>query len=58
LTGLPNQRALDEHLELEINRSKRSGIPFSVVMMDLDGFKIINDTFGHKAGDEALRAIA
>jgi diguanylate cyclase (GGDEF)-like protein len=58
LTGLPNRRALDEHLELEINRSKRSGIPFSVVMMDLDGFKIINDTFGHKVGDEVLRAIS
>lgn len=58
LTGLPNRRALDEHLYEEINRSKRSGEPFSVVMMDLDGFKIINDTLGHEGGDEVLRAIS
>jgi len=58
LTGLPNRRALDEHLDEEINRSKRSGIPFSVVMMDLDGFKIINDTLGHEGGGEVLRAIS
>jgi diguanylate cyclase (GGDEF)-like protein len=58
LTGLPNRRALDEHLDEEINRSKRSGIPFSVVMMDLDGFKIINDTLGHEAGDEVLCSIS
>ena len=58
LTGLPNRRSLDEHLDEEINRSKRSGKPFSVVMMDLDGFKIINDTLGHEVGDDVLRAIA
>jgi len=58
LTGLPNRRALDEHLDEEINRSKRSGIPFSVVMMDLDGFKIINDMLGHEGGDEVLRTIS
>jgi len=58
LTNLPNRRALDEHLEEEIKRSKRSGIPFSVVMMDLDGFKIINDTFGHEVGDEVLQVIS
>ncbi len=58
LTGLPNRRALDEHLDDEVKRSKRSGIPFSVVMMDLDGFKIINDTFGHEVGDEVLRVIS
>jgi diguanylate cyclase (GGDEF)-like protein len=58
LTGLPNRRSLDEHLDEEINRSKRSGKPFAVVMMDLDGFKIINDTLGHEVGDEVLRAIA
>jgi diguanylate cyclase (GGDEF)-like protein len=57
LTGLPNRRALDEHLDEEINRSKRSGIPFSVVMLDLDGFKVINDTLGHDVGDEVLRKI-
>jgi len=58
LTGLPNRRALDEHLDEEIKRSKRSGIPFSVVMMDLDGFKNINDMLGHEGGDEVLCAIS
>ena len=58
LTGLPNRRALDERLDEEIHRSKRSGVPFSVVMMDLDGFKIINDTLGHDVGDEVLCTIA
>jgi diguanylate cyclase (GGDEF)-like protein len=58
LTGLPNRRALDERLDEEINRSKRSGTPFSVVMMDLDGFKVINDTLGHDIGDEVLCTIA
>jgi GGDEF domain-containing protein len=58
LTGLPNRRALDEHLDEEIKRSKRSGKPFSVVMMDLDGFKRINDTLGHEGGDDVLRTIS
>ena len=58
LTGLPNRRALDERLDEEIHRSKRSGIPFCVVMLDLDGFKIINDTLGHDIGDEVLCTIA
>ncbi len=58
LTGLPNRRALDERLDEEIHRSKRSGIPFCVVMMDLDGFKVINDTLGHDVGDEVLCTIA
>lgn len=55
LTGLPNRRALDERLEEEVKRAGRSGQPLSVVMMDLDGFKYINDNFGHVVGDEVLR---
>jgi diguanylate cyclase (GGDEF)-like protein len=55
LTGLPNRRALDEQLEAEVRRASRSGKPFSVVMMDLDGFKRINDTYGHEVGDVILR---
>ncbi len=55
LTGLPNRRALDEQLESEVRRASRSGRPFSVVMMDLDGFKRINDTYGHEVGDVILR---
>ncbi len=55
LTGLPNRRALDERLEEEVKRATRSGRPLAVVMMDLDGFKFINDTFGHAIGDEVLQ---
>jgi len=55
LTGLPNRRALDEQLEAEVRRASRSGRPFVVAMMDLDGFKQINDTYGHEVGDIILR---
>jgi len=47
LTELPNRRALDELLDQAIVQSIYSGNPFSAVMMVLDGFKIINDTYGH-----------
>jgi len=55
LTGLPNRRALDERMERELKSARRTGEPFAVVMMDLDGFKSINDTYGHVVGDEVLR---
>ncbi len=58
LTELPNRRALDERLDKAIAQSVASGNPFCAVMMDLDGFKIINDTFGHKVGDEVLQQVA
>ena len=54
LTGLPNRRALDERLEIEVKRASRSGTCLAVVMMDLDGFKNINDTYGHAVGDQVL----
>jgi diguanylate cyclase (GGDEF)-like protein len=57
VTGLPNRRALDERLEREVLAARRDGYPFSVVMMDLDGFKEVNDTYGHTIGDQVLRAI-
>lgn len=58
LTGLPNRRAFDSRLAEEIRRSARYGHAFSVLMVDLDGFKRINDNHGHMVGDSALREIA
>jgi len=56
VTGLPNRRALDERLDAEIINARRTGTSFAVVMMDLDGFKRVNDTYGHEVGDLVLRA--
>jgi diguanylate cyclase (GGDEF)-like protein len=58
LTGLANRRALDERLGYEIARHTRHGESFSVLALDLDGFKAVNDRFGHEAGDELLRDAA
>jgi diguanylate cyclase (GGDEF)-like protein len=58
LTGLLNRRYLEERFAQEIERSKRYQFPLSFVMMDIDGFKSFNDTFGHQAGDEVLRETA
>lgn len=57
LTGLANRVQFDRTLESEIGHASRTGEPFSVLYMDLDGFKDINDGFGHAAGDEVLREI-
>lgn len=58
LTGLANRRRLTEVLQVEIGRSKRTGREFSLVMLDLDGLKYINDQFGHATGDRALCRLA
>lgn len=58
LTRALNRRSLMSHLEQERGRAERSGVPFSVALMDLDHFKAINDAFGHATGDEALRKFA
>jgi len=58
LTGLPNRRAFSLALTREISRAERYGTPFSLVLMDLDHFKKINDTLGHDHGDELLRRVA
>ncbi len=55
VTGLPNRRALDERLQDDLRYAKQKNSMFSVVMMDLDGFKNVNDMYGHAAGDEVLR---
>jgi diguanylate cyclase len=54
LTGLPNRRAYDERIEQEYARWKRFGDPLAILVWDVDDFKKINDTFGHKSGDKAL----
>jgi diguanylate cyclase (GGDEF)-like protein len=58
LTGLLNRRAYEERLPVEISRASRYGWPLSLCLIDLDGFKAVNDTLGHPAGDEVLRRVA
>ncbi|HRY54770.1 MAG TPA: diguanylate cyclase [Spirochaetia bacterium] len=58
LTGLANRRCLDEELEREWSRSRRSGSPLALLMVDIDDFKRYNDERGHRAGDQCLRAVA
>lgn len=58
LTGIHNRRYLDKRLEEEFNRYKRTGSIFSVVMMDIDNFKFVNDTYGHNTGDQVLKKIS
>jgi diguanylate cyclase (GGDEF)-like protein len=58
LTGLLNRRYLQERLEEEISRASRHGRRVSLMMLDIDGFKTYNDTFGHLAGDGILKLIA
>ena len=55
LTGLPNARYLALRFDEESSRARRSGRSFQVVMLDLDDFKLVNDSFGHKVGDKMLR---
>jgi diguanylate cyclase (GGDEF)-like protein len=57
LTGLANRRRFERQLEREVNRTLRLGHPFSLLMLDIDNFKRVNDNFGHNVGDEAIRRI-
>lgn len=57
VTGLPNRRALDERLQEEWKYASRMKSEFAIVMMDLDGFKAVNDNFGHNVGDELLYSL-
>jgi diguanylate cyclase (GGDEF)-like protein len=58
LTGLLNRRAYEERLPIEIARANRYAWPLSLCLLDLDGFKKLNDTLGHPAGDRALQQVA
>ncbi|MCK5786619.1 MAG: diguanylate cyclase [Candidatus Sabulitectum sp.] len=57
LTALYNRRYLEESLEKELSRARREGTPVSILMLDIDHFKVFNDTFGHRVGDAVLRAL-
>ncbi|MBX9602096.1 MAG: diguanylate cyclase [Bryobacteraceae bacterium] len=58
LTGLPNARSLFLHLDSELNRARRQGTPVSVLVCDLDGFKQVNDRYGHLEGNRVLREVS
>ncbi|HUX42577.1 MAG TPA: sensor domain-containing diguanylate cyclase [Rectinemataceae bacterium] len=58
LTGIPNRRSFEHLLEREKERVKRSGRVFSLLLIDIDGFKAINDSHGHEMGDEVLKRLA
>jgi diguanylate cyclase (GGDEF)-like protein len=58
LTGLYNRRCGEQRLETEMARSQRNGLPLTVIMLDLNNLKYVNDKFGHAAGDELLKHFA
>ncbi|HHU94456.1 MAG TPA: GGDEF domain-containing protein [Alcaligenaceae bacterium] len=58
LTGLANRRHFDERSEVELDQAMRTGSPLTALALDIDLFKKVNDTYGHAAGDEVLKALA
>ncbi len=58
LTGIYNRMRFSKLLDVELNRSRRYGTPLAVILLDIDKFKSVNDTYGHLAGDNVLKALA
>jgi len=58
LTNIPNRRSFDNRLDMEWKKAIREGKPISILMIDIDKFKVYNDTFGHHQGDVALQSVA
>lgn len=58
LTGLANRKLLQDRFQTAVERAKRSGDSFALLMIDLDGFKAVNDKYGHLAGDQVLATVA
>ncbi len=58
LTGLANRRRFERQLEREVSRTLRYSRPFCLLLLDIDNFKLVNDTHGHDAGDEAIRRLS
>ena len=58
LTGIPNRRAFDRQIDNEIERARRVKTPLSMIVFDIDDFKMYNDEYGHQAGDRAIQAVA
>ena len=58
LTGIPNRRAWDERLTEEVSRTRRTGAPLTIAIIDLDHFKAVNDAHGHAAGDRLLKQVS